>query len=109
MLIVYLNGLFVGEYNDGECCGTWYAFHEKGYPEWKLYNISKYDSVYSKQGYAKNYKPQHSAIRVNYYPDGMKKSEGRILFDNDPIEDQIEFGTWYYYDKKGDLIKTIIK
>lgn len=45
-------------------------------------------------------------ICTNFYPNGTKKSEGILLFDDSPENDCFEYGEWKYFDESGQQTKT---
>lgn len=96
----------VGEYFDGEPVGTWYYFTEDGMPFYKVYNFMKNDTIIiGDDKYLMKYKPIYMAWKVYYYPSGNKKSEGLLLFDEDPEFESFKYGIWSYYDEDGTMVE----
>ena len=97
---------YFGEYLDDKEVGTWYRFGDNG-----TLNIQQSE-------FAINTDPvilydDHPYIYPNkcytiiYYPNGIIKCEGILLWDEDTeLDDVKEFGEWKYYDETGNLIET---
>jgi len=96
----------IGEYANGEPVGTWYYFTDDGTPSYKVYDFMKNDTIII--GDNKNlmeYKPFYKAWNVYYYPSGNKKSEGLLLFSEDPELESFKYGIWSYYDEDGTMVE----
>jgi antitoxin component YwqK of YwqJK toxin-antitoxin module len=96
----------IGEYNNDEISGTWYYFGDCGH----LMMIQK---DFEKNSYAIPLEHRVQGVVPNkcycteFYPNGMKKSEGVLLWDENPESDfTFEYGEWKYYNESGELIKT---
>ena len=96
----------IGEYNNGEYSGTWYFFDDNGLPLSKVDNIQRNDSIVidSKKISLNGGKPVFTATLVFFFPSGMVKSIGMILYSGSFEEDYLEYGEWLYYDEKGNLM-----
>jgi antitoxin component YwqK of YwqJK toxin-antitoxin module len=102
----YGNGLSsLGEYSNGIPCGKWYYFGgncELGFTE---ENIKLIDTtLITNENMKANFNMK--SYFKSYYPNGIIKSEGQILYNDTPEIDFYKIGTWKYYDEKGNLIKT---
>jgi len=95
-----------GEYIDDKKTGIWYYFGDKGH----LMMIQKDFSINTDTvilDNKKKYVYPHKCYIVSYYPNGVIKEEGILLWNDDPeMDDSREFGEWKYYDETGVLIKT---
>jgi hypothetical protein len=49
--------------------------------------------------------PIRQAYMIEYYPTGVIKKEGIILYDSSMEVDFYEYGSWKFYNEKGELIK----
>lgn len=101
----------IGEFNHGEYSGTWYFFDDDGALLSKVENIQKNDSIVikSKKIYFSGDFPDFLATLVLFYPSGMIKSKGMILYSGSFEEDYLEYGEWMYFDEKGNTVKTVVK
>ena len=94
----------VGEYFNGKPTGTWYFFNDNGISFYKVHNFLDNDTiVIGDDKYLIRYKPVYQATMVNYYPSGCRKSEGLILFDEDPQLESYKYGIWFYYNEDGTI------
>lgn len=101
----------LGEFDNGNYSGIWYFFDEKkGFIIGKFFDIEKNTDIIIvlDDGHTKE-KPIYKAYNINYYPSGIIKEEGQILYDDSFEIDYYEYGLWKYYDEKGNLIKTVNK
>jgi len=95
-----------GEYKNDTIIGTWYYFGDYGHLMMIQKDFSKntfpIPSIYQAQGYCPS-----KCYSIMFYPNGMKKSEGILLWDNNPESDfTFEYGEWKYYDETGKLVRT---
>lgn len=103
------NKLFVlGEYIKGKMTGTWYYFGDYGHLTMiqKDFQTNTYQTptMHHVQGLC-----PFRCYCIDYYPNGNKKSEGLLLWDEDPQSDfTFEYGEWKYYDENGKLMSTKI-
>lgn len=97
---------YFGEFEDGEVVGKWYHFDSNG-QIWiqqmdfgvNTDTVILYDNV--------KFVYPHKCRTKIYYPNGLIKSEGILLWDEDPeLDDVREYGEWKYYDEEGNLIET---
>ena len=106
----YRNGKlsYFGEYKNGGMCGTWYYFDDFGGLVGIQKEFQKNDklipAVHRASGIA-----EEQCYTISFYPNGVKESEGILLWDESPESDMtFEYGEWKYYDEQGNLIKTKI-
>lgn len=98
--------LSFGEYIDGKITGTWYYFGDKGHLMMiqKNFNINTDTVIIDNK---KKYLYPYKCYTISYYPSGIIKEEGILLWNDDPImDDSREYGEWKYYNEKGELIRT---
>lgn len=94
-----------GEYLNGEYSGTWYSFGDYGHLMMMQYNFEKNEKPIPSEHHSRGTCP-FRCYSINYYPNGNKKSEGILLWDEDPESDStFEYGEWRYYDENQNLIK----
>ncbi|HHT51661.1 MAG TPA: hypothetical protein GX007_00560 [Bacteroidales bacterium] len=98
----------IGEFENGEYAGTWMFFDEKvGYLSCKIFDIKLNDGkkvlIDKYRGLTKT--PIRQAYMIEYYPTGVIKKEGIILYDSSMEVDFYEYGSWKFYNEKGELIK----
>lgn len=97
-----------GEFLNGEYSGTWYYFGDYGHLMMIQKDFQK--NIYKTpiEHHAQGVCPCRCYC-IEYYPNGNKKSEGILLWDEDPQSDfTFEYGEWKYYDENGNLTKTKI-
>jgi len=96
--------VWLGELSNGDYSGIYYMFSDYGHliEEMKDFQKNIKKSIeHQTQGIC-----HFSCYCINYYPNGNKKSEGTLLFDDTPVMDSFEYGEWKYYDENGNLTKT---
>jgi antitoxin component YwqK of YwqJK toxin-antitoxin module len=100
------NLLAIGEYNNDEISGTWYYFGDCGHLMMVQKDFEKNDYAIPLEHHAQGVAP-YKCYSIEFYPNGMKKSEGVFLWNDNPESDfTFEYGKWKYYDETGKLIKT---
>jgi antitoxin component YwqK of YwqJK toxin-antitoxin module len=95
-----------GEYKNDKMSGTWYYFGDKGHLIMiqKDFSINT-DTVILDTG--KEFVYKHKCYTISFYPNGIKKSEGILLWEDSPeMDDVYEYGEWNYYNEYGELINT---
>ncbi len=93
-----------GEYTKDMKSGTWHYFDEKSQLFMKEQNISiNHRKIKRDDGV--EILPQFKSYVILYYPDGIIKEEGNVLYDEDIEIDFFKTGLWKYYDSKGAIIK----
>ena len=95
----------IGEFKEGIKTGTWYHFNNNFLLS-KVYNIES-NSQYKRVDGGTIIFPTHTATVIKYHPNGVIRSEGRILFNEDYEAESDDYGIWKYYDEQGVLINTI--
>lgn len=103
----YRNGRLrgFGEYKDGKMVGTWYDFGDSGELVSLQNNFTENKDTFVIDGYKILY--PYRCYMILYYPNGNKKSEGIILWEEDPMMDTSqEIGEWKYYTEEGELKDT---
>lgn len=98
--------IYFGELTNGEYSGIWYYFSDYGHLLALQKDFKKNDKPIPAEHYARGDCP-YQCYSITYYPNGVKKSEGILLWNEDPESDlTFEYGEWKYYDETGELIKT---
>lgn len=100
-----------GEYKNDTIIGTWYYFGSYGHLIMIFNDFSKNTFVITNEGDGGIYTPDYKCYMVSYYPNGNKKDEGIILWNEgeSPESDfSVEYGEWKYYAETGELTKTKI-
>lgn len=95
-----------GQYKDDEKVGTWKYYSKGGKLTFELTQIARNDSIVIKR-YSSRYKPKMiSYVKVYDHQEGYLHSEGYLLYEESFDGDEsIEYGTWKYYDKDGNLLR----
>ncbi|MDR0972417.1 MAG: hypothetical protein LBM61_00340 [Prevotellaceae bacterium] len=92
----------IGEYDNGIETGTWYHFGDYGH-------LSFIQKDFSKNTYSLHHVSRllpYKCYTITYHPNGNKKSEGILLWDeSSEAELTFEYGLWKYYDEAGLLIE----
>ena len=99
----------VGENKNGQMCGTWYHFDNKGLLLMVFKDFAKNTYSVISEVDGKKYVPDCKCYSLSYYPNGNLKDEGILLWQegDDPLSDfSVEYGTWKYYDDAGRLTNT---
>lgn len=96
---------WIENYDNGKPSGIWYAFDDNG----QISSIQKdfknnTDVVFYDSG--RKYLFKNRFYYISYHPNGRKKSEGIVLYDDSWVIDFHEFGEWKYYDESEKLIRT---
>jgi antitoxin component YwqK of YwqJK toxin-antitoxin module len=98
----------LGEYKNDTITGVWYHFGDFGHLIMIQKNFKKNSQPIPAEHHAQGSCP-YQCYGISYYPNGVKKSEGILLWDESPESDfTFEYGEWKYYNDKGELIKTKI-
>lgn len=101
--------LVLGEYKDGQMCGTWFYFEDTGHLDMVFKDFSSNTHSIVNEGDGREYIPDYKCYFTSYYPNGNAKDEGILLWSKgeEPVSDfSVEYGEWKYYDDTGKLIKT---
>jgi antitoxin component YwqK of YwqJK toxin-antitoxin module len=98
-----------GEYSNGKQIGKWFYFDESQHLEFTEENIKDNTELTRKTDAGDIVKPKYTSYVKNYYPNGMVKSEGQMLYQEDIQVDSYETGIWKYYDQSGKLTKVETK
>lgn len=99
---------YFGEYRNDTISGTWYYFGDFGHLIMVQKNFKKNDKKFSIKNRAQSI-PPFQCYCVIYHPNGIKASEGILLWEDDPESDTaFEYGEWKYYTDTGALTKTKI-
>lgn len=99
---------YFGEFDNGEMSGIWYYFGDYGHLIMIQKDFKKNNKPTPTEHHSQGICP-YQCYCINYYPNGIKKSEGILLWKEDPESDfTFEYGEWKYYDETGKLIKTKI-
>lgn len=102
----YNSGLSAfGEYCNGIPCGKIYYFGDNCELQFSEEDIKLIDTTLITNENIKATFIMKSYCK-DYYPNGIIKSEGQMLYNLSPEIDFYKIGTWKYYDEKGNLIKT---
>jgi antitoxin component YwqK of YwqJK toxin-antitoxin module len=97
-----------GEYKNDIITGTWYYFGDFGHLTTIQKNFKKNDKPIPAEHRAQGVCP-YQCYCINYYPNGAIKSEGILLYVEDPESDlTFEYGEWKYYADTGELTTTKI-
>jgi hypothetical protein len=97
-----------GQYLNGKHYGIWYYYGDFGHLLMVQKDFIKNDKPIPAEHHAQGSCP-YQCYCITYYPNGIKKSEGILLWNEDPEDDfTFEYGEWKYYDDTGNLIKTKI-
>ena len=96
----------IGEYSNGKPAGKWYYFDESDHLLFTQENIQSNKSVKRKRDDGAAIIPEFISFVKNYFQNGVMKSEGQVLYDDDIEIDYYETGSWKYYDESGKLVKT---
>lgn len=103
------NGLeSFGEYRNDTITGTWYHFGDYGHLMMTFSEFAKNTHPVINENNEEKYIPDYKCYMISYYPNGRKKEEGLLLWNEgeSPESDfSVEYGEWKYYDENGDLIK----
>jgi hypothetical protein len=95
-----------GEYRSDTITGTWYYFGDYGHLIMIQKNFQNNTHQIPAEHHAQGFCP-YCCYSIAYYPNGNKKSEGILLWDEAPESDfTFEYGEWKYYDENGNLTKT---
>jgi len=98
----------LGEYTNDKESGIWY-YYDLGRLTMTFENYAQnYDTI-TREWDKKRYVPDYKCYYKAYYPNGNIKEEGWVLWNEgeSPESDlSIEYGTWKYYNEKGELTKT---
>jgi len=100
--------LVLGEYTNDKMSGIWYYYN---YGQlWITFEdfAENYDTITS-EGNKERYVPDYKCYSKAYYSNGNLKDEGWLLWNegDSPVSDfSVEYGTWKYYNEKGELVKT---
>jgi len=98
--------LGLGEYKEGNKSGKWYFFDESSHLLFTEENIKENKEYTRMRDDGVKVTPKFTSYVKNYYPNGVIKEEGQILYDEDVEIDYYKTGTWKYYDKEGKLTET---
>lgn len=98
-----------GEYSKGSVCGKWYYFDEVGYLQFTEENIKKNVKYTLKRDDGVRVPYEFTSYLRDYYPNGIVKDEGQVLYNEDVQIDNDKVGQWKYYDQNGRLLKTVNK
>ena len=97
-----------GEYRNDTITGTWYHFGDYGHLMMTFSEFTKnIHSIITGNNKGK-YTPDYKCYMTSYYPNGRKKEEGLLLWNEgeSPESDfSVEYGEWKYYDENGNLIE----
>ncbi|WP_291529431.1 hypothetical protein [Bacteroides sp. UBA939] len=94
-----------GEYKNDTITGTWYYFGDFGHLIMIQKGFKENDKPIPIEHHAQGVCP-YQCYCISYYPNGIKKSEGILLWDKDPEGDfSFEYGEWKYYSDTGVLTK----
>lgn len=109
-LIKYYNKdqtlLCLGEYNDDFMSGIWYYFGNDGHLILLQKDFIKNDEIIITFDSGIKHKYKNKCYTLTFHPNGYKKSEGILLWDEDPqSDDTYEYGAWTYYNEEGELRK----
>lgn len=97
-----------GEYKNDTISGTWYYFGDFGHLMMIQKDFKKNDKKIPIEHQAQGIAP-YQCYCITYYPNGIKKSEGILLWNEDPESDfTFEYGEWKYYSDTGILTKNKI-
>ncbi|MFA6592751.1 MAG: hypothetical protein WCR48_04615 [Bacteroidales bacterium] len=96
---------WIGEYENGKMCGTWYFFSYNRLSYILKDFASNTHLIYNETSGRPVYFSD-ICYEIDYYPDGSIKSEGFLLFYDDPIIDSAPYGEWRYYDETGNLTRS---
>jgi len=96
-----------GEFKDGIQSGKWYFFNESGHLLYTEENISENTKYSRKQTDGSLYKPKFISYVKDFYPNGILKGEGPVVYDESVEIDYYKIGIWKYFDEKGNLVKTM--
>jgi antitoxin component YwqK of YwqJK toxin-antitoxin module len=96
----------IGEYQNDEISGIWYYFGDYGHLMMIQQKFEKNNYDIPTEHHAEGI-PPYKCYCIEFYPNGMKQSEGVLLWDVSPESDfTFEYGKWKYYNESGKLIKT---
>lgn len=95
----------LGEYKNDIETGIWYTFGDYGH-------LLMIQNDFQKNTYQIPLEHQaqgtclYRCYSISFHPNGSKKSEGILLWDESADSDfTFEYGEWKYYDENGKLIK----
>jgi len=99
----------LGEFKKGEYTGNFYSFvGTNGEPlsvmSIIIRNIEKTDIIVKCPD--REIKFKYKSYEEDYFPSGVLKEEGILLFDESFHTDGFKYGKWKYYDKNGKLTHT---
>ena len=98
----------LGEYTNGMESGIWY-YYDLGVLMMTFEDFVKNHDTITNEGNRGRYVPDYKCYSKAYYSNGNIKDEGWLLWnegDSPESDFSIEYGTWKYYNEKGELIKT---
>ncbi|GHT00654.1 hypothetical protein FACS189421_12920 [Bacteroidia bacterium] len=97
-----------GEFENGKMSGIWYYFGDFGHLMSIMKDFQKNDKPIPAEHHSQGI-CSYQCYYITYYPNGVKKSEGILLWDEDPEDDfTFEYGEWKYYNENGNLTKTTV-
>ena len=96
---------YFGEFADDKMVGLWYSFADKGHLFQIDSDFGEIRDTIRLKGNVTYYAPFTCHTKF-FYPNGKIRSEGTLLYGDDPQLDGQEYGEWKYYDKNGNLTET---
>lgn len=96
---------YFGEFADDKMVGLWYSFADKGHLFQIDSDFGEIRDTIRLKGNVTYYAPFKCHTKF-FYPNGKIRSEGTLLYGDDPQLDGQEYGEWKYYDKNGNLTET---
>lgn len=95
----------MGEYKNDIETGIWYIFGDYGHLLMMQSDFQKNTYQIPLEHHAQGICP-YRCYSISFHPNGSKKSEGVLLWDESADSDFVfEYGEWKYYDESGELIK----
>ena len=98
---------WVGEFENGIDADTWYVFNDQGCISFKCSDFKANKGKRIAYDSGRIVRLPYQAYYTGYYPTGIIKQEGLILYDlEETFFNSIEYGLWKYYDEGGNPVRT---
>jgi len=98
----------LGEYTNDKESGIWY-YYDLGVLIMTFENFTVNHDTITNEGDKRRYIPDYKCYYKAYHSNGNIEEEGWLLWnegENFESDFSIEYGTWKYYNEKGELTKT---
>ncbi len=95
----------MGEYKNDKQIGIWYYFNESSHLMSIVSEIRHDNKIEITLDFGNKTIPESSAQITFFYPSGVKKMEGHVLYNDDIEIDYYEIGVWNFYNEFGELIE----